>query len=401
MFEIVTLAPPDAIFGLNDAMRRDPRLDKVNLGAGVYQDEEGKTPIPRAVLEAERRLLAGEGTKTYLPIDGSPEFGRLVRELLFGAESPVIKRDRAATLQAPGGTGALRAAGDFFRQLKPRTKVWLAAPTWPNHPQIFEAAGLEVVSYPYLDAASHQVDFSGMLGALAKASPEDLVVLHGCCHNPSGVDLSEEQWRELAEQLGYRRLQPLVDIAYQGFARGVEEDAAGVRILSEILPEVFIASSYSKNFGLYRERVGALTVVGRGRGEVGAVLSHVKRCARALWSNPPAHGALLVAGVLGADDLRRDWLAELDGMRLRIRDLRKGLAAGLEARGVRLHEDGNGFLARQNGMFSFSGLTKEQVHRIRDTAAIYMVDSGRINVAGLNASNLDRVCDAVAEVVRG
>lgn len=399
MFENVTLAPPDAIFGLAEAMRGDPRPDKVNLGAGVYQDGHGKTPIFAAVKEAERRLWEHEQSKAYLPIDGHRELARHVQALLFGDAHPALAAGRVVTVQAPGGTGALRVFADFVAAHSGGASVWLTDPTWPNHPQIFEAAGFALRRFPYLDRAHHTLASEGMTAAFDELAAGDLVVLHGCCHNPSGVDPTLEQWEQIGELLARRRALPVVDFAYQGFAGGLAEDVAWLPVLLRHVPELAVCSSYSKNFGLYNERLGALTVVTTSADRAAAVLSQLKRAARAAYSNPPAHGAAILATILGDAELRADWERELAGMRERIRRMRRLLAAGLDARGVRLHADGNGFITRQNGMFSFTGLAKEKVLKVRDAAAIYMVESGRINVAGLNEGNLDRVCDAVAALV--
>jgi aspartate/tyrosine/aromatic aminotransferase len=399
MFENVTTAPPDAIFGLTEAMRADPRPDKVNLGAGVYQDEHGNTPVFAAVKEAERRIWEHETTKAYLPIDGHRDFARHVQALLFGDAHPVLADGRAVTVQAPGGTGALRVLGDFIFDSGPDAVVWLTDPTWPNHPQIFEAAGFDVDRFAYLDRAHHTLAYAAMTAALVEeAEPGDLVVLHGCCHNPSGVDPTPEQWEGIGELLARQRVLPVVDFAYQGFAAGVAEDVAWLPALLRHVPELAVCSSYSKNFGLYNERVGALTVVAADGARALAVLSQLKRAARAAYSNPPAHGAAIVAAILGDAALAADWQRELGGMRERIRRMRALLAAGLDQRGVQLHADGNGFITRQHGMFSFTGLDQDQVRRVRAAAAVYMVDSGRINVAGLNETNVDRVCDAIAAV---
>jgi aspartate/tyrosine/aromatic aminotransferase len=399
MFENVPVAPPDAIFGLMEIFRQDRNPDKVNLCAGVYKDGQGRTPVLAAVKEAERRILADEATKTYLPISGLETYAAAVQELIFGPESAIVGDGRAVTVQTPGGTGALRVAGDFLKSQAPDGTLWATAPTWPNHPQIFAAAGLAYETFPYFDTGTSRLAFDALLEGLARLKPGDIVLLHGCCHNPSGVDPNAEQWSGIADVLAERGALPLVDFAYQGFAEGLDEDAAAVRILCDRLPEVLVCSSYSKNFGLYKERVGALTAVAADAGTAKAVLSQLKATVRANYSNPPSHGALAVATVLADAELRRSWEDELRGMRERIRQVRLQLVEGLDQRGVRLSEDGNGFIAEQNGMFSFSRLNPEQVTALRERFAIYAVGSGRINVAGLTADNLDRVCDAVAAVV--
>lgn len=399
MFEHVPLAPPDPIFGLTEAFRRDPNPHKINLGAGVYQDEGGHTPVLRAVKRAERRLLGLEPTKSYLPIAGLPEYACVVQRLLLGAGHPAIAEGRAVTVQTPGGTGALRVAGDVLKLLRGGGTLFLSDPTWVNHVQVFEAVGLRLETYPYFDAAASALDFEALMASLAHLSPGDAVLLHACCHNPTGVDPSPEQWRQMADLLADRRVLPVLDFAYQGFAAGLDEDAGAIRELSRRLPEVVVCNSFSKNFGLYNERIGGLTVIAADPGQAQAVLSQVKRCIRANYSNPPAHGAAIVATVLGDPKLRQLWEAELAEMRLRIREMREQLATGLEQRGVRLHPEGNAFMVRQRGMFSFSRLGREQVERLRQEFSIYLVGSGRINIAGITRANLPRLCDAIAAVV--
>lgn len=399
MFDALQPAPPDAIFGLTEAFRRDPRTDKLNLGVGVYKDAEGRTPIFAAVLEAERRLLSSESTKSYLPMDGLPRYAERVLELLLG-EGELLASGRAVSLQAPGGTGALRAAAELVRRIAPETTVWLSQPTWPNHPQVFSAAGLRQQSYRYFDAVGHRLDFDAMLTDLGQARAGDLVLVHGCCHNPTGVDLSAEQWQTLAELLTERGLTPLVDFAYQGFGHGLRDDVAWLPILAARVPELMVASSLSKNFGLYNERTGALTVVTPSAERSSVVLGQLKRTVRAIYSNPPAHGALVAAEILASDELRRLWESELDGMRQRIHRLRRSFAEGLDRRQVQLTPGGNGFLVEQNGMFSFSGLGPGQVEWLRSERGIFIVGSGRINVAGIRETSIDPLCDAVAESLR-
>ncbi len=401
MFEHVALAPPDAIFGLSEAFKKDPRADKINLGAGVYKDENGRTPVLGCVKEAEERILKDEASKAYLPIDGAPEYGRAVQELIFGRDHPVIGQRRAVTAHNPGGTGALRVAVELLKLVRPATRVWLSAPTWPNHPQILEAVGLDAATYPYFDPRSNGLDFSGMIDALSRAEAGDVVLLHGCCHNPSGVDPTPEQWARIGEVLAERRAVPLVDFAYQGFARGIREDAEGILSLAGRLSELIVASSYSKNFGLYNERVGALTVVSADADRALAVQSQIKSLIRASYSNPPVHGAAIVTTVLGDAELRDRWRRELARMRDRIHAMRRLFARELDRRGVKLSPAGNDFIVRQQGMFSFSGLDRQQVARLRDEHAVYVVGSGRLNVAGMTGNNMPRLCDAIAGVVTG
>ena len=398
MFEAVSPAPPDAIFGLNEAMRRDDRPDKINLGAGVYKDESGRTPVLNVVKEAEQRLLVSEKSKTYLPIDGHPAYAEAVRRLVFGSGHGAVKDGRIATVHTPGGTGALRVVAELLRSLGGEPTVWLSSPTWANHPQIFAAAGLETRAYAYYDAARRDLDLDAMLADLEKTQAGDLVVLHGCCHNPTGVDPAPEAWDRITEVLSRRGAVPLLDFAYHGFVEGLDEDARAVRNMAAQVGEMVVCSSFSKNFGLYSERVGAAHLLTASAEQKTALLSRAKACVRTNYSNPPLHGAAVVATVLEAPDLEAAWHQELAAMRRRIQDMRRALAAGLDARGIRLHEDGNGFITRQNGMFSFSGLRPDEVERLQAEHAVYILGSGRINVAGITPSNIDRLCDAVADV---
>lgn len=398
MFETITAAPPDPILGLTEAFKKDPNPNKVNLGVGVYKDAGGQTPVLPSVKAAEERILQSEKTKNYLPIDGHPEFDRATQELLFGKGHPVLAAQRAVTAQAPGGTGALRVAADFIASTLGKRTVWLSDPTWPNHPGVFGAAGLATASYPYFHKPTNGVDFDAMLEALAAAAPGDVVVLHGCCHNPTGVDLEPAQWEAVGKVMAERKLLPLVDFAYQGFAMGLAEDAAGLHILAEQCDSLLVASSYSKNFGLYNERVGALTLVAPDAVQAETTLSHIKRVARANYSNPPAHGAAAVAAVLADPHLRAQWENEVAGMRDRINGMRHLFVETLHEKGV---DRDFSFIARQRGMFSFSGLSPEQVKALRERYAIYIVGSGRISVAGMTESNMDYLCTAIAEVLKG
>ncbi len=396
MFETIVAAPPDPILGLTEAFKKDKNTNKVNLGVGVYKDASGQTPILVSVKSAEERLLRSENTKNYLPIDGQPEFDRATVELLFGANHPALAAQRTVTAQAPGGTGALRVAADFvFSTLGKRT-VWLSDPTWPNHPQVFNAAGLATATYPYFDKRNNGVAFDAMLDGLRAVPEGDVVVLHGCCHNPTGVDLQPEHWHAVGEILAARKLLPLVDFAYQGFANGLEADATGLHQLAEHCESMLVASSYSKNFGLYNERVGALTLVAADDKQAEAALSHIKRVARANYSNPPAHGGAIVATVLNDLELRRQWEAEVADMRNRINTMRHLFVETLQEKGV---DRDFSFIARQRGMFSFSGLNADQVKALRDRFAVYVVGSGRISVAGMTEHNMDYLCSAIAEVL--
>lgn len=396
MFEKVTAAPADPILGLTDAFRQDPRTDKINLGVGIYKDEAGQTPVLRCVKKAEARLVQEQTTKNYLSIEGTEAYGRVVQQLLFGAGSAVTEAGRARTAQAPGGTGALRIAGEFIaRQLDSNT-VWISNPTWANHRAVFTAAGLEVKEYGYYNADTKDLDFDAMLADLAQAKAGDVVLLHGCCHNPTGIDPTAEQWQQLAKLSAEKGWLPLFDFAYQGFAKGIEEDAYGLRVFAEHNKELLIASSFSKNFGLYNERVGAFTLVASDAAVADTAFSQVKTIIRANYSNPPSHGAAVVALVAEDPALYQDWLNELAEMRDRIQEMRTLLVEKLSGRGV---DQDFSFIARQNGMFSFSGLNKEQVERLKNEFGIYIVGSGRISVAGITKSNIDALCDAIAAVI--
>jgi len=386
-------APPDPILGLTAAFRADENPAKVNLSVGVYQDASGTNPVLRAVKEAERRLLESESTKGYLPIQGDSSYAESSSKLLFGDLYDGLK-DRLFLAHAPGGTGALRIAGEFLGEALPEATFWLSTPTWPNHPQIFQAAGRNISSYPYLK--NNGLDFEGMMDALSQAKPGDVVVLHGCCHNPSGVDPTAEQWEKVAALCVERSLMPLLDFAYQGFGNGLDEDAVGMRTLAKVCPEMVVCSSYSKNFGLYRERVGAMTVLAATEEEARTVMTRLQRVIRANYSNPPAHGAGIVSTILGDADLRSLWKGELAEMRERILAMRHALVDQLEAAGV---TQDFSFIRDQRGMFSFSGLNPEQVDRLRKEFAIYIVRSGRINVAGLNDTNLPGVVAAIQAVL--
>ena len=396
MFEHLEQAPADPILGLTAAFKEDPDPGKINLGVGVYCDDNGETPVFAAVKEAENRLLAAQSTKNYLPIDGTPAFGRQVRNLLFGPELAGEYGASSVTVQAPGGTGALRLAGDFFKRLFPGATVWLSEPTWANHPKVFDAAGLPTATYPYFDPGANGLDFDAFCAALESVPAGDAVLLHGCCHNPTGVDPTPEQWRRAGEILAARGAVPLIDFAYQGLGTGTGEDAAGLRELCACCGELLIANSFSKNFGLYQERVGSLTAVTRSPGQAASVLSHLKTCARSNFSNPPAHGSAIVTEVLQDAGLRSDWGRELGEMRDRINGVRRLFVETLKARGV---DRDFGFIERQRGMFSFSGLGPGQVAQLRERHSIYIVGSGRINVAGITSGNIDRLCRAIAEVL--
>lgn len=395
MFESLQPAPADPILGLSEAFKKDPHPDKINLGVGVYKDAQGNTPIFTSVKQAEERILAAQTSKSYLAIEGAPEYGAVVQELLLGREHEIITAERAVTSQTPGGTGALRVAADFIHAMFPTAQIWLSDPTWANHPKVFEAAGVEVNTYPYFDAATNELNFEAMLKTLEKIPHGDVILLHGCCHNPSGVDPNPEQWQRIAGIIEARRLLPLVDFAYQGLGAGLKEDAAGLLSLCRPGAELLIASSFSKNFGLYNERVGALTLVGSSPEAAATALGHIKICVRSNYSNPPAHGAALVTTVLRDPALRSRWHGEVAAMRDRINGMRQLFVAKLKAKGV---ERDFSFITRQRGMFSFSGLAAQQVEDLRKRHAIYIVGSGRINVAGITEDNIDTLCNGLADV---
>lgn len=397
MFEHLEMAPADAILGLTEAFKRDTTPGKINLGVGVYKDTSGKTPVLQSVHLAEERLLAEENTKSYLPIVGDAEYGRLTRGLLFGTETKIEQKKCACTAHTPGGTGALRVAGDFIKRCFGNAAVWMSDPTWANHPAIFDAAGLEVKTYSYYDAENKAVAFDAMLESLKEAPRGDVVLLHACCHNPSGVDLSIEQWRTLSVFLKERELLPLVDFAYQGFADGLEEDAQGLRIVADAVDEMLVCSSYSKNFGLYRDRCGAITIIGQSEDTAARAMSHVAKVIRSNYSNPPALGGMIVTTILSDPALSEMWKREVAEMRERINGMRSLFVESLKAAGVK--QDFS-FIKQQRGMFSFSGLNREQVAALRLKHAIYIVSSGRINVAGMTEANMTVLCEAIAEVLQ-
>ncbi|MHD0453011.1 amino acid aminotransferase [Serratia nevei] len=396
MFEKITAAPADPILGLTDIFRADARPNKINLGIGVYKDETGKTPVLTSVKKAEQYLLENETTKNYLGIEGIPAFASCTQALLFGKESPIVADRRARTAQTPGGTGGLRVAADFIANQTSAKRIWISNPSWPNHKNVFSAVGLEVLEYAYYDAANHALDFDGLLNSLKQAQTGDVVLFHGCCHNPTGIDPTAEQWAQLAELSVANGWLPLFDFAYQGFANGLEEDAQGLRIFAAKHKELIVASSYSKNFGLYNERVGACTIVAADAETADRAFSQVKAAIRANYSNPPSHGAAVVATILGNDALRAMWEQELTDMRQRIHRMRQLFVNTLQEKGA---QQDFSFIIQQNGMFSFSGLTKEQVLRLREEFGVYAVNSGRVNVAGMTPDNMAPLCEAIVAVL--
>lgn len=397
-FSSVDLVPGDPILGLTEAFNADPRPTKVNLGVGIYYDEQGRIPLPEAVCRVEQALAAAARPRGYLPIDGLPAYTAATRELLFGKDSPLLATGRVATTQTVGGSGALRVGAELLRKALPHATLALSNPSWENHRAVFGAAGFEIVDYTYFDPASHGVDFAGMLADLGRLQPGTTVLLHACCHNPTGADLDAGQWQQVAALLKERQLFPFVDMAYQGFDKGIAEDAVAIRTLVEAGIDAFVvSSSYSKSFSLYGERVGALSVVSGSADEARAVQSQVKRIIRTIYSSPSTHGAALVAGVLNDPELRTLWERELGAMRARIHELRGQLVDRLAALGHPEYD----FIRRQTGMFSYSGLGKAQVERLRDEFGIYAVGTGRICLSALNQSNLDYVAKAISVVSRG
>jgi aromatic-amino-acid transaminase len=397
-FANVEQVPGDPILGLTEAYNADSRPTKVNLGVGIYYDESGRIPLLRAVQQIERQLAQDAKPRGYLPIDGLPAYDLATQKLLFGAESPLLAAGRVATSQTIGGSGALRVGADLLKKLLSTSTIAISNPSWENHRAVFSAAGFDVVDYTYFDAATHGLNFDGMLADLNTLAPGTVVLLHACCHNPTGADLTQAQWRTVAALLKERNLFPFVDIAYQGFDKGIDEDAYAVRLLAEAgVDSYVVASSYSKSFSLYGERVGALSVVSATAAESKAVQSQVKRIIRTIYSSPSTHGAALVAGVLTSPELRAMWEQELTEMRERIHALRAGMVQKLAALGAPEF----GFIQQQAGMFSYSGLSKAQVDRLREEFGIYAVGTGRICVAALSQANLDYVTQAVATVHKG
>lgn len=396
MFENVQTAPPDPILGLTETFKLDPNPNKINLSVGVYQDATGKTPVLESVKEAEKLILEQESSKGYLPMTGEPAYCAQVQELLFGKGHEIVISKRAATAQCPGGTGALRVAGDYLHTVHPDAKIWLSNPTWANHNTIFTAAGLTCEKYDYRDPETNGLDFEAMCASIKKIPQGDVILLHGCCHNPTGIDPSPEQWALIGDLLAKQGVLPLVDFAYQGLADGIEEDRAGLLELTKKVKQLLVCSSFSKNFGLYRERTGALTVVADDVEQAATVMSQVKLRIRYNYSNPPSHGAQVVATVLGNKELKAKWLKEVAEIRNRINEMRHLFVKTLKEKGV---EQDFSSIIEQRGMFSFSGLTKEQVTQLRGHYSIYIVDSGRINVAGMTPDNMDRLCEAIKSVL--
>jgi aromatic-amino-acid transaminase len=395
-FAQVELAPPDPIYGLTEAFNNDKNPKKVTLVAGVYQDGDGRVPILQVVHDAQEQLLEKEETKNYMPIDGIPAFNQQAQALLLGADSAALAEGRVVTVQTLGGTGALKVGADFLKRFFSSSQAWISNPSWENHRQLFEGAGFTVNNYPYYDKETRGLDFTSMLNALRKLPARSVVVLHACCHNPTGVDPSREEWTRLVDFFQTADLIPFLDIAYQGFDKGLDADAFAVRAFAEAGIPCLVAQSFSKSFGLYRERVGALTVVTASQEEANRVRSQLKRIIRTNYSSPASHGAQLVASVLADPAARARWEKEVAEMRDRIRRMRELFVRRLREKGV---EQDFSFIERQIGMFSYSELPRETVDRLRNEYSIYIVGSGRICVASLNEKNIDYVCEAIAETL--
>ncbi|MDR8523762.1 amino acid aminotransferase [Shewanella fidelis] len=396
MFNKLTAMPADPILGLLTKYREDPHSQKVDLGVGVYKDEAGHTPILTCVKKAEKFRLDTESTKVYIGPTGSADFNQLMSELAFGSDHPALLANRVRTVSTPGGTGALRVAADFIKRCNPNATLWVSDPTWANHTGLFEAAGITVKTYPYYDYDNKTLKFDEMKTALSSIGADDVVLLHACCHNPSGMDLTNEQWDEIIAISANQGFTPLIDMAYQGFGVGVDEDAYGVRNMAAAVDTMILCSSCSKNFGLYRERIGACTIIGKdaARSDIAfSVLLYVVRC---IYSMPPAHGAAIVETILGSETLKQEWLAELTEMRERINGNRAMLVAKLKEKGVQQNFD---FIAEQKGMFSFLGITPDQVAELQQHYSVYMVDSSRISIAGIGHGNVDYLAESIAKVI--
>ncbi|WP_332762069.1 amino acid aminotransferase [Pseudomonas koreensis] len=395
-FDAIGRVPGDPILGLMEAYAQDSNPRKFDLGVGVYKDAQGLTPIPEAVKIAEARLVENQDTKTYIGGHGNPLFGKVINELVLGGDSKLIAEQRAGATQTPGGTGALRLAADFIAQCLPGKGVWLSNPTWPIHETIFAAAGVKVSHYPYV-GSDNRLDVDAMLAVLKEAPKGDVVLLHACCHNPTGFDLSHDDWQRVLEVVRSRDLLPLIDFAYQGFGDGLEQDAWSTRLFAAQVSELLITSSCSKNFGLYRDRTGALIVCAKSADKLIDIRSQLANIARNLWSTPPDHGAAVVATILADPELKARWADEVEAMRLRIAQLRSGLVEALEPHGLR---ERFGHIGVQRGMFSYTGLSPEQVKHLRERHSVYMVSSGRANVAGIDATRLALLAEAIADACK-
>ena len=396
LFTAVEMAPRDPILGINEAFAADTNPDKVNLGVGVYYDDAGKLPLLKCVQAAEKLMMETPKARGYLPIDGIAAYDSGVKALVFGADSEPVKSGRVVTAQGIGGTGGLKIGADFLKKLSPHAKVLISDPSWDNHRALFAQAGFEVDTHPYYDAVNRSVNFGGMLAALNTAAAGTIVVLHACCHNPTGYDITPAQWDQVIDVVKSRSLTPFLDMAYQGFGHGIKEDGAVVGKFVAAGLSFFVSTSFSKSFSLYGERVGALSVVCQDKEEASRVLSQIKVVIRTNYSNPQIHGGTVVAMVLNTPELRAQWEQELTEMRLRIKAMRQKLVDGLKAAGVT--QDMN-FITEQIGMFSYSGLNKDQMQRLRSEFGVYGTDAGRMCVAALNSKNIDYVCASIAKVM--
>ena len=396
MFSAVEMAPRDPILGLNEQFAADNNPKKVNLGVGVYYDDNGKLPLLACVQKAEQAMMEKPSARGYLPIDGIAAYDAAVQTLVFGAQSPSVQAKRVATVQCLGGTGGLKVGADFLKRLNPQAKVLISDPSWENHKALFTQAGFDVQAYPYYDAQALGVNFPQMLASLASAQPGTIVVLHACCHNPTGYDITPSQWKQVVETVKSKGLTAFLDMAYQGFGHGIAEDGAVIDLFVQAGLSFFVATSFSKSFSLYGERVGALSVHCETADEAAKVLSQLKIAIRTNYSNPPIHGGSVVAAVLNNPEWRSLWESELAGMRVRIKDMRQKLVEGLKAAGVQRDMS---FITQQIGMFSYSGLSKDQMVRLRNEFGIYGTDTGRMCVAALNSKNIDYVCAGIAKVL--
>ena len=397
MFESLKPVAIDPILGLMIAFKADTRPVKIDLGVGVYQDDHGRTPVMEAVKIAQARLMELETTKSYQGMAGDPDYNQRMLGLLFGEQHSIMSSGRVKSIQAPGGSGALRVGAEVIRRARPESKLWIGVPTWPNHIPLLGGAGFEIKEYPYYDMGSRQINSQAMMDALRSVPAGDMVLLHGCCHNPTGADLSHDQWGEIADLALERGFIPFIDTAYQGLGDGLDEDSYGMRMMAERLPELVIASSCSKNFGLYRERTGSITFIAETPDQADIVVSQAMATARSIYSMPPAHGALLVSMVLGDDQLRAQWQAELEAVRLRIKSMRTLLCDSLQD-----NEAGMDFshIKEQKGMFSFLGITSEQLQRLREEFGIYIVSSTRVNLAGVNSNNIEYLSQSILTVLK-
>ncbi|MDA9296305.1 aspartate/tyrosine/aromatic aminotransferase [Porticoccaceae bacterium] len=397
MFETLKPVAADPILGLMAAFREDPRETKIDLGVGVYMNDRGQTPVMDAVKRAEAKLAELEKTKSYQGIAGDAEYNSRMMQLMFGDDHAVLSSGRVKSLQAPGGSGALRVGAEVIRRARPEAKLWVGTPTWPNHIPLLGSAGFEIQEYPYYDTATREVNIDLMLETLRQVPAGDVVLLHGCCHNPTGADLSNEQWDQITDIALERGFVPFIDTAYQGLGDGLDEDAYGMRLMAEKLPELVVASSCSKNFGLYRERTGSITFITQTPEQAAIVGGQAMAVARQMYSMPPAHGALLVSLILGDEQLCKDWKAELEEVRLRIKSMRTLLADSIQDNAAGLDFS---HIKRQNGMFSFLGIAPEHLTRLREEFGIYIVSSTRINLAGINSSNIDYLAESIRTVLK-